>query len=106
MKPGKLPCVFSRIGTAIAGSAFSGIMTNSVTFEAGDMIAGHWFLRCVILQLLHWTVLLAEFTDLLLGWLLNVPDFLATADGCFPPLLKQCFVIDSTGLYVGFTTFK
>ena len=36
MKPGKLPCILGRIGTA--GSAFSGIMTNSVTFKAGDSV--------------------------------------------------------------------
>ena len=38
-KPGKLPCILGRIGTAIVGSAFSGIMTNSVTFEASDSIS-------------------------------------------------------------------
>ena len=61
-------------------------MTNSVMFEAGDSIS--WALVLVVLQSLHWTVLLVEFTGLLFGWLLNVPGFLASADGCLPPLLK------------------
>ena len=36
-KPGKLPCILGRIGTA--GSALRGIITNSFSFEAGDLIS-------------------------------------------------------------------
>ena len=74
MKPGKLPCILGRTGTA--GPAFTGIMTNFVTFEVGDLIS--WAL---VLGMCHTAVTT-------LGWLLNVPDFLAPADGCLPPLLK------------------
>ena len=46
MKPGKLPCILGRIGTA--GSTLRGIMTNSVTFEAGDSIS-----RALVLEMCH-----------------------------------------------------
>ena len=46
MKPGKLPCILGRIGTA--GSTLGGIMTNTVTFEAGDSIS-----RALVLEMCH-----------------------------------------------------
>ena len=85
MKPGKLPCILSRIGTA--GSAFIHIMTNSVTFEAGD--SRSWAL---VLEMSHTTITTLDCiisrTGLALGWPLNAPVFLAPTDDCFPPLLK------------------
>ena len=45
MKPGKLPCILGRVGTAIS-SAFSDIMTNSVAFKAGDSIS-----RALVLEI-------------------------------------------------------
>ena len=53
MKPGKLPCILGRIETA--GSAFSGIMTNSVIFEAGDSRS-----QALVLELSHTTITTLE----------------------------------------------
>ena len=59
--------------------------STNITFNWSSM-SGHYFSACVVLQLLHWVMLLAEFDGLSLGWLLNVPDFLAPADCCLPAL--------------------
>ena len=47
-KPGKLPCILGKIGTATAGSALRQIMINSITFEAGDSIS-----QALVLEMSH-----------------------------------------------------
>ena len=87
-KPGKLPCILGRIGTATARSAFRQIMTNSVTFEAGDSISQALVLEmsCItittldrIISRIHWFVI---------GLASKRTRILSPADDCLPSLLK------------------
>ena len=62
-KPGKLPCILGTIGTVVAESAFSGIMTNSVIFEAGDSLS-----QALVPEMCHTTITTLDYIVSRIHW--------------------------------------